>query len=352
MAAKTVFVKEDDKVILSDLLYFIYNKTKSTPVKDVMTACLEFYNDDDYVFEEKQKLCDATGEKCIQRRMEGKRLANLEDISNLILRRDSNGEFLPKFASLDYNNIPKTVDGSATISQVLGAMNEMKRNLVTIEMFQSTIAALRNEHGIKNPTPDDPKSWPFLSSLRQVVETEVTTLKEIDVATEDIPPNTGDKPAPLAEASMAAVENVQSNSQDSFKRPRNPTKTAQGERHRSKSRPRFQTIIGKSVTSGLVSFKGADLTVSRYIGQIDNGVSDEVIKEHVTSKGVTVVELEALPTRHSRFKSFRLTVKKNELVTIENSDFWPEGVILRPFFRPRSTRETGDGTRTISKWNS
>ena len=100
-------------------------------------------------------------------------------------------------------------------------------------------------------------------------------------------------------------------------------------------------IIGKSVNEGLVSVKGADLTINKYVGRFHNDVTLEGVREFIANQDVSVVELEPLTTKHSRFKSFRLRVKRADLDKIENAEFWPEGVIVSPFFRPRTEDHRG-----------
>ena len=102
---------------------------------------------------------------------------------------------------------------------------------------------------------------------------------------------------------------------------------------RESSRPR--TIIGKSVRNGLVSVKGADLTVNKYVGRFHNDVTVETVRSYIEDQGVSVVELELLDTKHQRFKSFRLRFKRSQLEKVEDGEFWPQGVIVSPFFRPR-----------------
>ena len=86
---------------------------------------------------------------------------------------------------------------------------------------------------------------------------------------------------------------------------------------------------------GLVSVKGADLTVNKYVGRFHNDVTVDGLRDFITNQNVTVVELEPLKTKHSRFKSFRLRVKRADLSKLEDAEFWPEGVIFSPFFRSR-----------------
>ena len=106
-------------------------------------------------------------------------------------------------------------------------------------------------------------------------------------------------------------------------------------RKRSSSMARKPTniIIGKKVVDGQLSMRGADLTTNRYVGNINVNASSEDVRTSITSQGVDVVELEELPLRHTRWKSFRLRIKKSDISKIEEAEFWPEGIIVREFFR-------------------
>ena len=113
-------------MLISDLLYYVFNKLKSQPVKDVVATCHRFYTDDNYVFCEKKKLYDAVGEICSSRKKEEKRMKNIEDICATIIRRDSKNEFIPKFASLNLNNVPLNAEGDPSLGQIMAAINEIK----------------------------------------------------------------------------------------------------------------------------------------------------------------------------------------------------------------------------------
>ena len=85
-----------------------------------------------------------------------------------------------------------------------------------------------------------------------------------------------------------------------------------------------------------MSWKGAELTVARYIGHVAPGTTADEISSSLVEKGVEVVELSPLPTKHARFLSFKLVVKKAQLPVIENEQFWPEGVIIGRFWTAKS----------------
>ena len=111
------------------------------------------------------------------------------------------------------------------------------------------------------------------------------------------------------------------------------------QKRRDLSRPK--TIIGKSVSQGLVSIKGADLTINKYVSRFHTDTTKEALREFISQKNVTVVELEPIPTTHNRYKSFRLRIKRADLDQIENADFWPEGVIVCQYFRPKNMKDQG-----------
>ena len=93
------------------------------------------------------------------------------------------------------------------------------------------------------------------------------------------------------------------------------------------------------MSDGLISFKGADLTVNKYIGRVHNETSTEDLRNFITSQNITIVELEQLETKHQRFKSFRLRVKRDDVERMEDEDFWPKGILFSPFFRPKNNEE-------------
>ena len=152
MRSNKDFVVISESIIISDLLYFIRNKLKSTPTKSVASICHQFYADDDYVFAEKKKLCEATDENCTSRRSDEKRMKNIEDVCEIITRRDSKKEFLPQFASLDMNNIPFTDEGNPSLGQIMASLNDLKKAAVTKDMLKESLNAMKNEISTSSST--------------------------------------------------------------------------------------------------------------------------------------------------------------------------------------------------------
>ena len=90
-----------------------------------------------------------------------------------------------------------------------------------------------------------------------------------------------------------------------------------------------------------MSWSGANLTVTCYIGRVDLSVSSDVIKEDLKNMGVNVIELEPNETRHQLFKSFKLVVTKKDFDFLSSDDKWPEGVVFRRFRHPRRPPDSG-----------
>ena len=102
--------------------------------------------------------------------------------------------------------------------------------------------------------------------------------------------------------------------------------------------------MGKKVSAGLINWRGADLTANFYVGNFSTQVSPNDVKAGIEQQGVDVVELNELKLRHSRFKSFKLCIRKKDIDTIKMEEFWPEGVVLRKFFH----RQNPDGPAITS----
>ena len=110
MADNSMYVNKSQKVIISDLLFYIWNRLKSDPKDDIVHACVSFYaNKDDYVRQEKEKFFASISETCTQRRgeKEEKTRKDIDDIIKFMLDRDSKNLFIPIVVSIDMNNLRK-----------------------------------------------------------------------------------------------------------------------------------------------------------------------------------------------------------------------------------------------------
>lgn len=102
------------------------------------------------------------------------------------------------------------------------------------------------------------------------------------------------------------------------------------------------------------------MTINRYLGNIDMDAKTDEIRTFIEGKGVKVIELEQNATKHQRFKSYRLRIRKADVSKTDDPEFWPTDVMVRQYFRPKTTRngeqwrnsaadKDGDGVSTESK---
>ena len=122
MPNENLFVRSKDKVIISDLLFSIYNGFSSQTKNAVIEANAKFY-DEPTIWEEKLRFFEAIGKVAKSRRQTEKsdsKIKHVEDIFAEIETRDASGAFLPVFVALRLHNIPLTPDGAVSNAQILG----------------------------------------------------------------------------------------------------------------------------------------------------------------------------------------------------------------------------------------
>ena len=79
-------------------------------------------------------------------------------------------------------------------------------------------------------------------------------------------------------------------------------------------------IIGKKVSQGLRSWRGADLTMDLYIGHFDVSTTIEDVKFNLEDQQLDIVDLEELQMSHNRFKSFKLSIRKKDFEMMQSEN--------------------------------
>ena len=101
--------------------------------------------------------------------------------------------------------------------------------------------------------------------------------------------------------------------------------------------------------TGELSWGGVELLSHRYIGNVNSNVTASMIEDDLKSRGIDVVKLEEnVITKHSRFKSFKLTVKRDDEEKVDDRGFWPMYVLCRPWYNPRQPRGDRDGAGAVT----
>ena len=78
-----------------------------------------------------------------------------------------------------------------------------------------------------------------------------------------------------------------------------------------------------------------------YIGRVTKGTQESIVN-YISSKGLDCVDVTKVSRESSTFKSFRLTViNNNNYQLMLKSDFWPTGVVVKPWIDFKSRQSYG-----------
>ena len=77
-----------------------------------------------------------------------------------------------------------------------------------------------------------------------------------------------------------------------------------------------------------------------YIGNVASG-SEISIGDYIKSNGLNFIDIVRVSREFSRFKSFRLTVSLNEYNYFLRSNFWPTGIIVKPWINFKDKKRYG-----------
>ena len=118
VADNYMYVNKSQKVIISDLLFYIWNRLKSDPKDDIVDACVSFYaNKDDYVRQEIEKFFACISKTCTQCRgeKEKKTRKDIDVIIKFMLDRDISlglGALAPKITPCHLNVLILLIEAS------------------------------------------------------------------------------------------------------------------------------------------------------------------------------------------------------------------------------------------------
>ena len=139
-----LYITAEQKIVLSDLLFYMQNKLQSTAHDDIVKTCAEFY-DDAYIWEEKEKFFLAIGKKPIKSRTADKKIKDLNDILAEMSTRDIGGDFQPTCVSIELCNLPPAEDGAVQNSQILESLRRMRKDLVSRSTLEMALTSLRSD---------------------------------------------------------------------------------------------------------------------------------------------------------------------------------------------------------------
>ena len=101
-----------------------------------------------------------------------------------------------------------------------------------------------------------------------------------------------------------------------------------------------KAITGTSAGQGS-KLKGApEPSRDVFVYRVEKGVEPKDIEEHMTTNHVTVRGVNKVSNDEAKYCSFKVEIKISDLNTVLESDFWPAGICVRRFYRPRADTKT------------
>lgn len=103
------------------------------------------------------------------------------------------------------------------------------------------------------------------------------------------------------------------------------------EQQRRQKKKQKKVIKGKGeVKQG---FGGApEPNRSLFVYRANSDTSEEIVSNHIKSKGFQVIEVVGVSHGDSKFKSFKVTIPVSSVEPLLSEDLWPEGICVRRFY--------------------
>ena len=79
--------------------------------------------------------------------------------------------------------------------------------------------------------------------------------------------------------------------------------------------------------------------------------TDDMLKQFIASKDVTVTDLECVSHENAFNKSYKVNIYYDDFEKVMSPDFWPNGVGCRQYVKPRTSRR-GDGRIPVYTTNN
>ena len=374
----------ENKLYVNELLFFIQNKLHSTTKDAVVEMCVKFYS-----FEEIKSaasLLETVHELRLPKRNKSDdtplkiMTKHVADLYERLKSLDNNSTRI-QFLAADLTRLPREQENSDSLAspeQLLASIVSLRRTvthlqsqMISRDFFESSLARLTGCNFAPSASTEDfpPLAPPPLPPPHgRPLTPSAPVLSQSSSAAPSAPPTPASTSsaseaalAPTLSASAAAAADLAPSSSaiNLHGRRRNevvdrqrgkvgqkPSSAGEDKRPSNKRDRNSPIVIGKNVNSGLMSIKGADLMVARYIGRLALDTTAEQIRASLVERKVDVVSCDPIPSRrnHPSFTSFKLVVKRSQLPIIERDDFWPDGVIVGRYWAPKTTETDAAAT--------
>jgi len=113
-------------------------------------------------------------------------------------------------------------------------------------------------------------------------------------------------------------------------------------------RPRKSRVVaGKKALShaGATGFKGApEPDRNLFIYRVEKDTTEEDIEQYLVDNDISYRSISCMSNPNSKYKSFKLTVAVSHFSQLFDDSLWPNGVRVRPFRPPNTSRVNDQNT--------
>ena len=368
-----------DVIVINELLsycVFHYNNSSMDSIKRVV---IDFYHPTE-ISEAKRILWNSSSQEIIGprplRRNPNANGKNLDDIFTALQVLDEPSETIPTFAAVKLDRVPRYAPEEIDMTSMILRINDLERkyarldkqvanNSDTIQTVMNVQMQTNSYASAMRREPDNAQLQPRNSSTSVAPLARTSNNQNISVGTrvgDPRPPRIPDAAAtPSIGNSIAAPDSslisapaaaaaagtsnptssggdagTENDHVDGFQRPVNQIR-----RERKRERRNNNIIFG---TKEPTTLKAGPRLKEIFVFNLESNTDDNAIKTHLESKGVNVVELEKRSHADAVRKSYRLVINHKDNDIVMNSECWPEGVGIRPYYRPRDKSKTSVNT--------
>lgn len=361
-------IDKNNPVIINEVLTYISNKMDLLAKDTLVLICSDFYTNE--VIESAKALAfkSCNSKKRLQRRQGDPKLTkkkNIEDIYDVIANCDINK--LPIFVARDLQNIPPVdlthIDVSTLTSDIrdlkksnqqasncdissdlLNIKNELrmetKQEIEEMKDQLASIHALLKQTAPKSScmTQDNNHSSTVIIDGNDEGVIEERHENSPETSWSEVVRRKNRPPSPKQVRSVTFMDNREENYTSAI-----GSRSNQLQGTVTNRRPSL--LLGTGRSSNIAAVKKR--TWSLFISRANTETTSDDIVYHVRSIMPRAnVECNQLQTRYNTYKSFKLNVVCENIETLMDPNSWPEGILVRKFFTPRSNSTS----RPQQKW--
>ena len=284
----------------------------------------------------------------IKRRADGKVKMEINDILKLFEEIDKKNYPIPKFLAENYDSFPPINGFSLAARNISALLDRIEALNKELEEFRVTKNHMLNSFGQQADIKLE------LGDIKRKVNSIEKHLKE---EPQKAPITQNYQPLPIRSFAEVAATNIRgahqgvrdqatqgmgnTNNRNTEFRNQNlrtgsgPSYRPSVKNHRPPSQP--GRIFGTKISSTEGGLRSSGRNMDLFIGRCELNTTIEDIKSHCRdSCNVNVIECIDLQSKSQYFKSFKINVSLSDRNRLLAPELWPEGIIVKKFFRRRS----------------